>query len=139
MVEAGESCSGHSADPPIGAPGAVLAVSDRRVATDVRAAECRILGPLQVLVDRQRVDIGGPQAERLLAALLLAEGRVVSIDALIDLLWPDPPRTARHQVHKTIAGLRRRRPGAIRTDGPGSPSASDPVPAVAETAGRHGQ
>ena len=80
----------------------------------------RVLGPVQVWDGGQRVAVGGPQPEKVLAALLLAEGRVVPLDELVDALWDaDPPPTATHQVHKLIAGLRRRIPGSIETDGPG--------------------
>ncbi len=79
-----------------------------------------MLGPLQVWNDQQRVALGGPQSEKVLAALLLAGGRVVPLDVLIDTLWDGvPPPTAKHQVHKLIANLRRKIPGSIETDGPG--------------------
>lgn len=79
-----------------------------------------MLGPVQVLHEGQRVALGGPQPEKVLAALLLAEGRVVPLDDLVDVLWDaGPPPTATHQVHKLIAGLRRRIPGSIETEGPG--------------------
>lgn len=82
--------------------------------------EFRILGPLQVWHGRQRIAIGGPQPEKLLAGLLLAGGRVVPLAALIDALWDgEPPPTAKHQVHKLIADLRQRLPGGIETDRPG--------------------
>jgi DNA-binding SARP family transcriptional activator/tetratricopeptide (TPR) repeat protein len=80
----------------------------------------RLLGPVQVRAGGQRVALGGPQPEKVLAALLLAGGRVVPLGELVDALWDaDPPPTATHQVHKLIAGLRRRLPGTIETDGPG--------------------
>jgi DNA-binding SARP family transcriptional activator/tetratricopeptide (TPR) repeat protein len=82
--------------------------------------EFRILGPLQVWKGAQRVALGGPQPAKALAALLLAEGRVVPLDALIDALWDGvPPRTAKHQVQKLIANLRRQLATPIETDGPG--------------------
>jgi DNA-binding SARP family transcriptional activator/tetratricopeptide (TPR) repeat protein len=82
--------------------------------------EFRILGPLQVWNDDRRVSLGGPQVEKLLAALLLADGAIVPLDSLIDALWDgEPPPTAKHQVHKLVANLRRRLPGSIETDGPG--------------------
>jgi DNA-binding SARP family transcriptional activator/tetratricopeptide (TPR) repeat protein len=85
-----------------------------------QAVEFRVLGPLQVWNDQQRVTLGGPQPEKVLATLLLASGQVVPLDALIDSLWDgEPPATAKHQVHKLIANLRRRIPGSIETDGPG--------------------
>ncbi|KAA2266479.1 hypothetical protein F0L68_01660 [Solihabitans fulvus] len=80
----------------------------------------RILGPVQVIADQRRVPIGGQQPEKLLAALLLAAGRIVSLDELIGALWDgEPPATAKHQVDKLIATLRRALPGTIETDGPG--------------------
>jgi DNA-binding SARP family transcriptional activator len=82
--------------------------------------EFLLLGPVEVRCGGQRVSVGGPQAEKALAALLLAGGRVVGLDALVDALWDaQPPPTAVHQVHKLIGGLRRRIPGVIDTDGRG--------------------
>ncbi|HEY7101282.1 MAG TPA: BTAD domain-containing putative transcriptional regulator [Mycobacteriales bacterium] len=82
--------------------------------------EFLLLGPVEVRSGGQRVPVGGPQAEKALAALLLAGGRVVGLDALVDVLWDaEPPPTAVHQVHKLIGGLRRRVPGVIATDGRG--------------------
>jgi hypothetical protein len=80
--------------------------------------EFLLLGPLEVRDGRRRLATGGPQAEKVLAALLLAGGRVVALEALIDALWDgEPPSTAIHQVHKLIGGLRRRLPGLIVTSG----------------------
>lgn len=82
--------------------------------------EFRILGPLEVRHDGRRVALGGRQVEKLLAALLLADGRIVSVDDLIEMLWDgEPPTTARQQIHKTVAALRRKVPAVVITDGPG--------------------
>ena len=82
--------------------------------------EFRILGPLEVRHEGQRVALGGRQVEKLLAALLLADGRVVSVDDLVETLWDgEPPATARQQIHKSVATLRRHVPGVVVTDGPG--------------------
>jgi len=82
--------------------------------------EFGVLGPVVVGDGGQRVALGGPQPEKVLAALVLADGRVVPVSELVDVLWDtDPPPTAVHQVHKIIAALRRRVPGRIETDGPG--------------------
>lgn len=82
--------------------------------------ELRILGPLEVRLDGRRVALGGRHVETLLAALLLADGRIVSIDDLVETLWDgEPPVTARQQIHKTVATLRRNVPGVVMTDGPG--------------------
>ena len=82
--------------------------------------EFRILGPLEVRREGQRVALGGRQVEKLLAGLLLASGRVLSIDELVEVLWDgDPPATARQQIHKAVAALRQKVPGVVVTDGPG--------------------
>ena len=82
--------------------------------------EFLLLGPVQVFDGARRVAIGGAQPEKALVALVLARGRVVAAGGLVEVLWDgQPPPTASHQVHKIIAGLRRRLPGLIATDGPG--------------------
>lgn len=80
-----------------------------------------MLGPLEVADDAGRpVRVGGPQAAKALATLLLAGGAVVGLGELTEALWDgEPPPTATHQVHKTIAGLRARLPGRIETVGTG--------------------
>lgn len=85
-----------------------------------RRVEFRMLGPLEVRREGQRVALGGRQVEKLLAGLLLASGRVVSVDELVETLWDgEPPVTARQQIHKSVAALRRKVPGVVITDGPG--------------------
>lgn len=82
--------------------------------------EFRILGTLEVWANGERVALGGAQSEKLLAVLLLAAGRVVSVDALTEALWDgEPPASAKQQIHKLVANLRRRIPGSVRSDGPG--------------------
>ena len=81
--------------------------------------EFRVLGPLEVLTGSTRVLLG-PQYQKALAALLLADGNVMPMASLVDALWDgEPPASARHQVHKVIAILRSRLPGLIVSDGPG--------------------
>ncbi|HEV7653376.1 MAG TPA: BTAD domain-containing putative transcriptional regulator [Mycobacteriales bacterium] len=82
--------------------------------------EFLLLGPVEVRDGRRRLAVGGPQAVKALAALLLAGGRVVGLDELVDVLWDGPPpATATHQVHKLIGRLRQRIPRSIDTDGRG--------------------
>jgi DNA-binding SARP family transcriptional activator len=69
--------------------------------------EFRILGPLEVRAGGARVRLRGPRQERCIAALLLEPGRSVTLDALVDATWDDPPATARRQVQDLVAGLRR--------------------------------
>jgi DNA-binding SARP family transcriptional activator/tetratricopeptide (TPR) repeat protein len=52
--------------------------------------------------------IGSPKLRVLLAALLLAAGRVVSVEALKDAMWgATPPASAQPSLHNHVARLRR--------------------------------
>ena len=60
--------------------------------------EFRILGPLEVVDAGRPLALGGAKQRALLALLLLTPNRAVSVDRLIDALWPDdlrPPRRTR--------------------------------------------
>ncbi|WP_262379637.1 AfsR/SARP family transcriptional regulator [Nonomuraea sp. PA05] len=69
--------------------------------------------------------LGGPKPRALLAALLLAGGRVVASERLVDVLWgDDPPRSAAALVQTYVYGLRRTltdagEPELIETRSPG--------------------
>lgn len=68
-----------------------------------------LLGNFEVWSGSRRLAIAGRAQPRILAGLLLNVGRTVTVDWLIDLLWPDdPPASARRQVQNAIAALRRR-------------------------------
>src|SRR4051794_3985172 len=70
--------------------------------------EFRLLGRVEVLRDGQPVDIGGPKQRAVLASLLLRVGRVVSVEQLIDDLWPEqPPARAAATVQVFVSQLRR--------------------------------
>lgn len=73
----------------------------------------RLLGPLQVLLGDTPVDIGGPKQRAVLAALLIAQGRVVSSDRLVDAVWGDVvPGSATASLQAYISNLRKiLRPG----------------------------
>ncbi len=80
------------------------------------AVRFSMLGPLQVMRDGVPVDIGPPKQRAVLAALLLAAGRVVSVDRLIASVWgDDPPATATANLQVYISNLRR----ALRDGGAG--------------------
>lgn len=89
----------------------------------------RLLGPLQVLrADGTVVDIGPPKQRAVLAVLLLAHGRVVSVDGLIDAVWGDEaPGSATASLHAYVSNLRR----ALR----GGASAEVPSPIVRQAPG----
>jgi DNA-binding SARP family transcriptional activator len=69
--------------------------------------EFRILGPLEARGPAGTISLGGPRQRAVLAVLLLAPDRVVSLDAVVDAIWgPSPPRTARRQVQNQVSALR---------------------------------
>jgi len=47
-----------------------------------------LLGPVDIRVDEESVDVGGPQQRRLVAVLATARGAVAT-DRLVSILWPD--------------------------------------------------
>ena len=87
--------------------------------------EFRLLGPLSVVAHGRELAVGGARERAVLAMLLLERGRTVSIDRLVDALWPDaPPKSARGQVHICISAVRRRlkqagEPELVETRPPG--------------------
>ncbi|WP_170861165.1 BTAD domain-containing putative transcriptional regulator [Trujillonella endophytica] len=70
--------------------------------------ECRMLGPLEVRVGGWPLALGGRKQRLVLATLLLAGGRAVSAERLVDVLWgEDAPPTARNTLQAHVSGLRR--------------------------------
>jgi DNA-binding SARP family transcriptional activator/Tfp pilus assembly protein PilF len=70
--------------------------------------EFRILGTLEVRVGGERLAIGGPSEQKILAVLLLAANRVVPLAGIVDALWEDdPPATAPKQAQNAVSRLRR--------------------------------
>lgn len=70
--------------------------------------EFRVLGPVQVWLSGVEVQLGGSKQRTVLAALLLAHGRVVTDGSLSALLWGDePPRTSGAQIYTYVSRLRR--------------------------------
>jgi DNA-binding SARP family transcriptional activator len=68
-----------------------------------------VLGSLEVVDARGApIDVGGAQPRTVLALLLIAAGRVVTVDALTDALWGDePPSSAAGTLQSYISRLRR--------------------------------
>jgi DNA-binding SARP family transcriptional activator len=79
--------------------------------------EFRILGPLEVRQGNEEVALRAPKQRGLLALLLLSADRVVSLDRLVDELWPDPPPSAAQAVQVYVSKLRK----LLATAGPGGP------------------
>ena len=70
--------------------------------------EFRILGPLEVTVDGQRIRLGGASLRALLSALLLHANEVVSSDRLIDDLWgEEPPGSGATALQVRVSQLRK--------------------------------
>ncbi|MBA3716740.1 MAG: AAA family ATPase [Actinobacteria bacterium] len=67
-----------------------------------------VLGPLVVRVDGREAELAGAKERALLAFLLLHSNQTVSIDRLIDALWPDdPPATARNSLQVYVHHVRK--------------------------------
>ncbi|WP_410638394.1 AfsR/SARP family transcriptional regulator [Amycolatopsis sp. lyj-346] len=82
-----------------------------------------VLGSLECWSGGRRIHLGGAVQERVMVALLLESGQVLSVSQLVDSVWDEePPATATHQVRKAVARLRRLIPAGdeiILTEGPG--------------------
>lgn len=75
--------------------------------------ECRILGPLDLVVDGKPVPVGPAKQRALLGLLLLHANEVVSTERLVDELWGErPPATASKLVQVYVSQLRRTLEGA---------------------------
>ncbi len=88
--------------------------------------ELRLLGPLEVLKLGLPVALGGPKPRALLAVLSLELGRVVSVDRLVEDLWPGtPPETAAHAVQVYVSQVRKALGDVLTRKGPGYSLALD--------------
>jgi DNA-binding SARP family transcriptional activator len=85
----------------------------------------RVIGPLEVDGPDGPVSVGGPVPRRILCALLVRPGAVVSVDGLLDAAWGDePPPSAERTL---ISHITRLREALVRADGS--------VPALVERRG----
>jgi DNA-binding SARP family transcriptional activator/tetratricopeptide (TPR) repeat protein len=70
--------------------------------------EFRLLGNLEVAIEGRHVDVGGAQPRTVLAMLLVAGGRVVPAEAIIEALWGhEPPDSAAGTLQSYVSRLRR--------------------------------
>jgi DNA-binding SARP family transcriptional activator len=73
-----------------------------------RVMKFEVLGPVRGWLGQTELDLGSPQQRAVLAMLLLARGRQVPLDGLIDGLWDgDVPRSAAGTVRTYVSRLRR--------------------------------
>jgi predicted ATPase/DNA-binding SARP family transcriptional activator len=71
------------------------------------ALEIRLLGPFEVVVGGRQAALTGSKRHAMLAMLALQQGRVVTIDALVDALWGhDLPAVPRNAVQHHVTRLR---------------------------------
>jgi class 3 adenylate cyclase len=85
-----------------------------------KAIAVRLLGPIEAERDGALANLGGPKPRALLTALALDLGRVVSVDRLVEALWPgDAPGTAPHAVQVYVSQLRKALGPVIATRPPG--------------------
>jgi len=72
-----------------------------------RATKFEVLGPVRGWAGETELELGSPQQRAVLAMLLLARGRQVPLDVLIDGLWEtDAPRSAAGTVRTYVSRLR---------------------------------
>jgi DNA-binding SARP family transcriptional activator len=70
--------------------------------------EICLLGPVEVRLNGELVDIGHAKQRHVLAALLMDANRPVSSDQLIDRIWGEnPPRSAHKTLYSYLSRLRR--------------------------------
>lgn len=70
--------------------------------------EFRVLGPLEVANDGDKLPLGGPRQRLVLAYLLLEANRVVPTDRLIDRIWGgEPPEAARSALFAYVSRLKK--------------------------------
>ena len=80
---------------------------DSVTTSPAQALSFGLLGPVVVWRNGRDVDVGSPQQRALLALLLLHRNEVVSLDRMVDALWPRrAPRNALQVVRTYISRLR---------------------------------
>jgi predicted ATPase/DNA-binding SARP family transcriptional activator len=77
--------------------------------------EYRVLGPLEVVENGRRLNLGGAKQQAVLASLLMHADETVALERLVDDLWDDaPPETAQKTIQVYVSRLRKLLPeGAV--------------------------
>jgi DNA-binding SARP family transcriptional activator len=83
--------------------------------------DIRVLGSVEAEIHGADVNLGPRQQRLVLGLLALEAGRLVSVDRLVELIWPvSAPRTAEHAVRVCVSRLR----AALSAAGAGAEDAS---------------
>ncbi|MCG6495268.1 BTAD domain-containing putative transcriptional regulator [Kitasatospora sp. A2-31] len=86
-----------------------LARSPRNIQPAASALEFRLLGPVEAIAGGREIPLDGAKQRSVLAALLLADGRLLPDDRLSTLIWGwEPPATWTAQLHTYASRLRGR-------------------------------
>ncbi|MCW2880626.1 MAG: transcriptional regulator, family [Sphaerisporangium sp.] len=75
-------------------------------ATGAAAVTFRVLGPLEAADERGPLALKGPRHRAVLARLMIAEGRLVPVDRLVEDLWETPPQGAVAAIRTFVSALR---------------------------------
>lgn len=87
-----------------------------------------MLGTVEAQVGDELVALGPRQRRLVLGVLAWEANRLVPIDRLVGLVWPEsPPRSASHAVRVAVSDLRSRLPVEIETHGTGYLLRCDPM------------
>jgi predicted ATPase/DNA-binding SARP family transcriptional activator len=65
-----------------------------------------VLGPLHLSVGGQAVEVRGAKRRAVLALLAIAQGRIVTVDTLIEALWSAEGAESRQALHSHVSRLR---------------------------------
>ena len=72
-----------------------------------RGVDCRVLGPVEVLSAGSACALGGPKQRAVVAVLVAAAGRPVSVDALLQAIYGDDASpSSRATLHTYVSNLR---------------------------------
>ncbi|QJY48694.1 BTAD domain-containing putative transcriptional regulator [Pseudonocardia broussonetiae] len=75
--------------------------------TEGPAVRVGLLGPLHLFVDGTGREVPGPKRRAVLALLALQPGRTVTVEHLVDALWPsEVPESGRQALHTHVSRLR---------------------------------
>jgi DNA-binding SARP family transcriptional activator/predicted negative regulator of RcsB-dependent stress response len=70
--------------------------------------EFGILGPLRIVVNGRQIGVASDKQRALMAQLLLRANRTVTIERLVDGVWPERPPTTAHRLVQTYVWRLRR-------------------------------